>query len=84
MKKPCTTSYHAIVNGMVEKLNRAVLNMLGTLEDNQKVDWKSHVSTMNQLYNAAVHDSTEFLHFSHVLASSLLDYRYLPWNTLGY
>ena len=37
--------------------------MLGTLEESQKLDWKSHVSTMTYAYNVASHDSTGFLPF---------------------
>jgi hypothetical protein len=31
-------------NGMTERFNRTLLNILGTLESNQKKDWKSHVA----------------------------------------
>ena len=40
-----------------------LLNMFGTLEESQKLDWKSHVSTMSHAYNAAVHDRTVFSPF---------------------
>ncbi|MCG8048342.1 MAG: RNase H-like domain-containing protein, partial [Candidatus Thiodiazotropha endolucinida] len=63
MKKTRTTPYHPMGNGMVERFNKTLLNMLGTLEDTQKADWKSHVSTMTHAYNAAVHDSTGFSPF---------------------
>ena len=63
MKKTRTTPYHLMGNCMAERFNRTLLNMLGTLEESQKVYWKSHVSTMTHAYNAAVHDSTEFSPF---------------------
>ena len=63
MKKTCTTPYHPMGKGMVERFNRTLLNMLGSLEESQKVDWKSNVSTMTHAYNAAVHGSTEFSPF---------------------
>ena len=50
-------------NGMVERFNRTLLNMLGTLTSKQKSDWKSHVSTVCHAYNAAVHDSTGYVPF---------------------
>ena len=39
--KTRTTPNHAMGNGMTERLNQTLLNMLGTLEDRQKGDWKS-------------------------------------------
>ena len=50
-------------NGMVERFNKTLLNMLGTLQDNQKADWKSRVSTLTHAYNATTHDSTGFSPF---------------------
>ena len=63
IKKTKTTPYHPMGNGMVERFNKTLLNMLGTLEEGQKADWKAHVSTMTHAYNAAVHDSTGFSPF---------------------
>ncbi len=34
--------------------------MLGTLEDNQKSDWKAHVPTLVHAYNCTQHDSTGY------------------------
>ena len=48
---------------MVERFNKTLLNMLGTLQDHQKSDWQSHVPTLNHAYNAAVHDSTGYSPF---------------------
>ncbi len=60
MKKSRTTPYHPMGNGMVERFNQTLLNMLGTLANDQKSDWKAHVPTLTHAYNAAVHDSTGY------------------------
>ena len=60
VKKSRTTPYHPMGNGMVERFNQTLLNMLGTLEDRQKEDWKSFVAPLVHAYNATKHDSTGF------------------------
>ena len=61
--KTRTTPYHPMGNGMTERFNKTLLNMLGTLNEKQKSDWKAHVSTLTHAYNAAVHESTGFSPF---------------------
>lgn len=60
IEKSRTTPYHAMGNGMVERFNQTLLKMLGTLEDDQKADWKSHVSVLVHAYNATHHESTGY------------------------
>ena len=57
MKKTQSTQYHPMGNGMVERFNKTLLNMLEIRQDHQKSDWKSHVPTLTHAYNAAVYDS---------------------------
>ena len=52
IKKTRTTPYHPMANGMVERFNKTLLNMLGTLSDKQKKNWKSHVQILTHAYNA--------------------------------
>ena len=61
--KSRTTPYHAMGNGMTERFNHTLLNMLGTLTAEQKKDWRSHVSTLVHAYNATLHDSTGYSPF---------------------
>ena len=54
--KSRTTPYHPMGNGMTERFNQTLLNMLGALEDDQKQDWKSFVATLVHAYNATKYD----------------------------
>ena len=60
VEKSRTTPYHPMGNGQVERFNQTLLKMLGTLEEYQKSDWKSHVPTLVHAYNATFHNSTGF------------------------
>ena len=58
VKKTRTTPYHAMGDGATERFNRTLLNMLGTLNPDEKPDWKAHISPLVHAYNATRHDST--------------------------
>lgn len=47
-------------NGITERFNRTLISMLGTLEQDQKSDWKTHIGSLVHAYNATKHETTGF------------------------
>ena len=60
VKKVHTTPYHPQGNGQCERFNSTLCNMLGTLSEEDKSDWKSHLGCMTHAYNCTKHASTTY------------------------
>ena len=58
IKKTRTTPYHPMGNGITERFNRTLIKMLGTLENDQKSDWKSHIPSLVHAYNCMPQETT--------------------------
>ncbi|PIK53020.1 hypothetical protein BSL78_10081 [Apostichopus japonicus] len=60
VKKSRTSPYHPQGDPQPERFNRTLLNMLGTLEADQKEKWSQHLAVLVHAYNCSTNDSTGF------------------------
>ena len=63
IKKSHTSVYHPQGNSGPERFNRTLLDMLGTLENSEKQNWKKYVNSLVYSYNCIPHESTKLSPF---------------------
>jgi len=63
IKSSKTTPYHPMGDGQVERMNRTIINMLKTLNNNEKLNWKYHLPKLVFAYNSTVNKSTNYSPF---------------------
>ena len=62
IKKSRTTPYHPQGNGLGERFNRTLLNMLSTIVKNE-LNWEQCIQNVCLAYNLSVHSATRFTPF---------------------
>lgn len=63
VKKSHSTPYHPEGNGLSERFNRTLLNLLGTLVGDKKSHWSEFLPEVVHAYNNTVHGSTGYSPF---------------------
>ena len=63
IKASRTTPYHPEGDGQTERFNRTLCNMLKSLKESEKKDWKKHLPKLAFAYNSTVNKSTGFSPF---------------------
>ena len=63
IQKSHSTAYHPQTNGLVERMNRTLIQMLRTECHRDQNRWHEHTARMMMAYNFAVHESTKYTPF---------------------
>lgn len=64
VKKCRTTPYHPQSDGLVERFNRTLLNMLATAVGDKPFDWERNLRRLCFAYNTSIHPTTGYSPFS--------------------
>ena len=63
MQKSRTSPYHLLYDGVVERFNRTLLDMLATTTRNHPFDWEDQLPIVCIAYNTSVQASTGYTPF---------------------
>ena len=63
IKKTCMTSYHPQGDGLVERFNCTLLDMLATTVKDHEGSWEDHICTVCMAYNTSIQQTTGYSPF---------------------
>ena len=63
VEKTRTTPYHPQGDGLVERFNQTLLNMLAICAKDHPVEWEHHIQKVCMVYNSSVQSSTGYIPF---------------------
>ena len=63
IKSSKETPYHPSGDGQTERMNRTIISMLKTLNENQKARWKDHLLIFVFAYNSTINKSMGYSPF---------------------
>ena len=63
IQKTRTTAYHPQYDGLVERFNRTLLDMLATCTKDHPFDWENHIRKVCMAYNTSVQSTTGYTPF---------------------
>jgi hypothetical protein len=58
--KTRTSPYHAASNGMVERMNKTLLDMIAIFVSDNQSDWDQQLPLLTAAYRSCVHDTTKY------------------------
>ena len=64
VRKSRTTPYHPQSDGLVERFNRTLLDMLSTAVSDHPFEWEHHLRRLCLAYNTSIHPTTGYSPFS--------------------
>ena len=60
IKQSCTTSYHPVGSGHCKHMNRTIINMLKTLQEKYKSNWKNNIKKLTFACNDTKHRTSGY------------------------
>ena len=78
IRKSRTTPYHPQCDGLIERFNRTLLDMLATTCKDHPFDWEDHIRKVCMAYNTSTQSTTGYTPFFLMFGSSVVTFQCSP------